>query len=184
MDAEVLAQFGVEGSGEEVALADHGRVGATGGDDFDGRANVGDSRGADVDHFERASGEGGCGGQDRGVVLATVEVALDGDVHGGEAALRWVGDGGGEEDGTGAGAEGGFVADEGAEGVEEVGALEVLEEGGGLAARDDQAVELRKLFGLAHEDDRCAELAEHGGVGFKGALEGQDADGWGLFRWF
>ena len=52
----------------------------------------------------------------------------------------WVGYVLGEEDAAGAGAEGGFGLDEGVEGVVEAGSLEVLEEGGGLTAGDDEAV--------------------------------------------
>ena len=65
------------------------------------------------------------------------------------------------------------------QGVEEAGALEVFEEGGGLAAGDDEAVEICEIFGLADEDGGRAELAQHGGVGFVGALQGEDADGGG-----
>jgi hypothetical protein len=42
--------------------------------------------------------------------------------------------------------------DEGVEGVVEAGALEVLEEGGRLAAGDDEGVEGGELFGLADEE--------------------------------
>ena len=57
----------------------------------------------------------------------------------------------GEEDAAGAGAEDGLGVDEGVEGVEEAGALEMLEEGGGLAARDDQSIEVVELVGLADQ---------------------------------
>ena len=123
------------------------RVGraVAGGEGFDVGAGAGDAGGADEDHLERAAGEGGFGGEDGGVVLAAVGVALDGDVEDAEGGLRRVGDFFGEEDAAGAGAEGGFGVDEGVEGVEEAGALEVLEEGGGLAAGDDEAVEVVEL---------------------------------------
>ena len=62
-----------------------------------------------------------------------------------------VGDFLGEEDAAGAGAEDGLGVDEGVEGVEEAGALEMLEEGGGLAARDDQSIEVVELVGLADQ---------------------------------
>ena len=69
-----------------------------------------DARGADEDHLQRAAGEGGLRGEDGGVDLAAVGVALDGDVECAERALRRVFDCG-EQDGSGAGAEGGRGAD-------------------------------------------------------------------------
>ena len=62
----------------------------------------------------------------------------------------------GEEDAAGAGAEGGLGVDESVEGIIEAGALEVLEEGGGLATGDDEAVEVGEVFGSADEAGGCA----------------------------
>ncbi len=141
VDAGVAGELRVEGGGEEVALADEDGVAVAAGEGFDLRADGGDARGADEDHFERAAGQRGGLVEDAGVVLAAVGVALDGDVHGGERGLRRVGDVAREQDGAGAGAERGGVADERAEDVEEAVALEVAEEGGGFAAGDDEAGE-------------------------------------------
>ena len=85
----------------------------------------------------------------------------------------------GEQDAAGAGAEGGLGADEALEDVEEAGALEELEEGGGLAAGHDEAVETGEFVGLADEMRGGAELGEAFGVDVEGALEGEDADVWG-----
>jgi hypothetical protein len=177
VDAGVFAELGVEGGGEGVATADEGGLAVAGGESFDAFAEAADARGADEDHLDGTAGEGGLGGEDGGVVLAAVGVALDGDVEGGEGALRRVGDVFGEEDAAGAGAEGGFGVDEGVEGVVEAGALEVLEESGGFAAGDDEAVEAFQLFGRADEAGRDAEVGEAGGVEVVGALQGEDADG-------
>ena len=119
----------------------------------------------------------GRGGEDGGVDLAAVGVALDGDVEGGEGFLRGVLDVLGEEDGAGAGAEGGGGLDEGLEGVEEAVALEEFEEGGGFAAGDDEAVEIGEFGWSADELCGDAEGSERFGVGFECALQGEDADG-------
>jgi len=86
----------------------------------------------------------------------------------------------GEEDAAGAGAEDGFAVDEGVEGVVEAGALEVFEEGGGLAARDDEGVEGVELARLADERGDSAEVCETAGVDVECALQSEDADGWGF----
>ena len=86
----------------------------------------------------------------------------------------------GEEDAAGAGAEDGLGVDEGVEGVVEAGALEVLEEGGGLAAGDDEGVECVELAGLADEGGDGAEGCETAGVDVECALQSEDADGWGF----
>jgi hypothetical protein len=116
VDAGVGGEFGVEGGGEQAALADEGRGTVAGGEGFNAGADARDARGADEDHLERAAGEGGVGGEDGGVVLAAVGVALDGDVEDGEGFLCGVGDFFGEEDAAGAGAEDGLGVDEGVEG--------------------------------------------------------------------
>ena len=46
-----------------------------------------------------------------------------------------------KQDAAGTGAKGWPILNEGGEGVEEAVALEMLEKGGGLAARDDQTVQ-------------------------------------------
>jgi D-xylose 1-dehydrogenase len=86
----------------------------------------------------------------------------------------------GEEDAAGAGAEDGLGVNEGVEGVVEAGAFEVLEEGGGLAAGDDEGVEGVELAGLADERGDGSEGGETVGVDVECALQSEDADGWGF----
>src|SRR5258708_24168396 len=183
VDPEVVAGLGMEGGCEEIALADEDRIGVAGGEGFDLGAGAGDAGGADEDHLERAALEFGGGGEDGGVDLATVGVALDGDVEGGEGSLGGAFDVFGEEDRSGAGAEGRGGADEGLEGVEEVVALEELEHGGGFAAGHDEAVD----FWWAGEVFRGADEFGGGSEGLQGldvrgvcALEGEDAYGEGV----
>ncbi len=177
VDAVVVAEFGMEGGGEQVSGADEGGKAFAGGEDFDGGAGVGDARGTDEDHFERAAGEFGGGFEDGGVVLAAVGVALDGDVEGGEGGLGGVLDAVGEQDGSGTGAEGGGGFDEGAEDFEEVIVLEELEHGGGFAAGHDEAVEAGELVWSADEAWDGTEGLDSLGVGFVGTLEGEYPDG-------
>jgi hypothetical protein len=182
MYSKIVGEFGMKGGGEEVALADEGGVGrmtgdGAGGEGFDVGAEAADARGADEDLFERTTGEGGFGEEDGGVILAAVGVALDGDVEDTEGALGGVFYVAGEQDAAGAGAEDGFSTDEGVEGVVEAGALEVPEEGGGLAAGKDEGVERGELVGFANEDGVRAEESEALGVDVEGTLESENADG-------
>src|SRR5271154_4907132 len=133
VDAGVGAEFGVEGGSEEVAFADEDREAVAGGEGFDVGAGVRDAWGADEDHLEWAAFKFRRLGEDGGVDLASVGVALDGDVDGGEGGLRGVLDVLREEDRAGAGAEGWSGFYEGLQSVEEAVALEEFEEGGGFA---------------------------------------------------
>jgi hypothetical protein len=141
VDARVGRKLGVEGGGEQVALADeYGSVIAS-GENFDAGAHARDARGADEDHLDGTAGQGSRPGQDGGVDLASVGVAFHRDVERGQRRLRRVQDVFGEQDDAGAGSEGGRPADEGIEDLEEAVALQVLEEGGGFAAGDDEPVD-------------------------------------------
>src|ERR1700679_3452040 len=112
VDAKIVAALGAEGGGEGVPLGDEAGEAVAGGEGFYGGAGVGDARGADEDHFERATGEFCWCGEDGGVDLAAVGIAFDGDVECGEGGLRGVLDVFGEEDGAGTGAEGWSGLDE------------------------------------------------------------------------
>src|SRR5271156_1021357 len=88
VDAQVVAEFGVEGGGQDVVLADENREAVAGGEDFDPGAGAGDAGGADEYHLKGAAGEFGWGGEDSGVDLTSVGVAFDRDVEGAEGDLR------------------------------------------------------------------------------------------------
>lgn len=83
---------------------------------------------------------------------------------------------GGEQDGSGAGAEGRGLADEDGEGIEEAVALQVTEEGGGFASGNDQTLQTGKLFGAADEDRFSTELDERLSVFRVGALQSENTD--------
>ncbi len=204
MDAGIFGEFGVEGGGHGFALADSdgGVVGAFGGEDFDAGANVDNFGGANENHFDgrvfdrpvtdRAVAEGGVvriagvviGGvvgveepalADGAVDLASVSVAADADVEGAEASLRGIFDFGGEQDGAGAGSEGGLGVDEFFQLGEACFAKE-FEESAGFAAGDDEPIDEVELLGLFYQHDFSAEFFETAAVGVEIALQGQDSD--------
>ena len=124
--------------------------------------------------------------KDDRVILTAIGVALDVDIEDTEAALRRIGDVLGKQDAAGTGAEDGLGADEGIEDRVKTGALEVLEKGRGLAAREDEGVDLPFAFRrgdlvrLADEAGRGAELPQTPSVDVKGALKGENADPWSI----
>ena len=181
MDARVVAEFGMEGGGKDVVLADENGEAVAGGEGFDFRAGAGDARSADKDHLEWAAGEFGWDGEDGGVDLATVGVAFDRDIEGAEGGLGGVLDVFGQEDSAGTGAERWGGLDERGEGVEEAVALKELQHGGGLATGKNEAIDAGLAFvgeefvRSTDESGRDAEGGQDARVGFVSALKGQDA---------
>jgi hypothetical protein len=151
---------------EAVALSEH----------LDARAGLRDARGADEDHLQRAAGEGGLGGDDGGVDLAAVGVALDNGVEDAEAALRRVLDFTRQQNRSGAGAEDGLAGAELLQGLEEAVLLQEFEDGGGFAAGQHEAIQAGKLAGLAHFNGRGAGLGECFGMAGEVALNCEYAD--------
>ena len=82
----------MKGGGEDLALADQGREAVAAGEDFNAWTGGDDARGADEDHFQRSTREGGFLGDDGGVDLAAVGVPLDGCVQKAQRALRRIED--------------------------------------------------------------------------------------------
>ena len=145
----------MKGGGQHAAGADEDGIVIAAGKDLDARAEAADARRADEDHLHGAAGEGGFGVEDDGVILAAVGVALDVDVEYAEAALRRVGRRPCARRMQPAQVpKTGFVRTKVSRTVVEAGALEVLEEGGGLAAGEDEGVEAASSSGLR---TRCAE---------------------------
>ena len=177
VDAGISGKFGMECGRHGSSLPDGDGVGAFGGEDFDAFADALDFGGADEDHFERRA----CrfAGEvseeftfaDGAVDLASVGITANADVERPEAGLRGIFDFGGEQDRPGAGAEGGLEADELFE-LFESGFAEELQESAGLAAGNDEAVDLVKLLRLFDEQDFGAQLFEPAAVGIEIALQG------------
>ena len=101
--------------------------------------------------------------------MASVGVAANADVERAQAGLRGVLDLGRQQDGASAGAEGWFQADELLELLESFFSQQ-FQECAGLAAGDDEAVDVVELFGLFDEHDFGAQLFEPAAVGVEIAL--------------
>ena len=126
---------------------------------------------------------------DGAVDLAAVCVALDGGVQDAEAGLRRMKHFGCEKNATGTGTKGRCGGGEGAQGLEEAVAFEELEEGGGFAARDDEAVESFELLRFANKHRLRTDVLKSAGVCVVIALDGKHANAWpwlcccGLLFW-
>ena len=107
--------------------------------------------------------------------MASVGVAADADVDCAQAGLLGIFDFGGEQDCAGAGAESWLEANELLQLFEAFFAQQ-FQERAGLAARDDEAVDLVELLGLFDEHNFGAQLFEPAAVGVEIALQGQDSD--------
>jgi len=166
----------MEGGSHEFSLADEHWEIVAAGEYLDIRTGFHNAGSADEDHFKWFAGKGRGRDENAGVDLAAVGIAFDDCVECAQAALRGVADVAGKQDGTGAGAEGGFGVGEGLEGVEEVTSVEEFEDGGGFAAGENEAVELVEFIGIADFDRVGAGLSEGSGVGGEVALNGEDAD--------
>jgi len=177
----------MKGRGHGSSLPDDNRVGAFGCEHFDTVAEVNNFGCADENHFEGRVAQGGvvriAGGDmseepafpDGAVDLASVGVAADADVERAEAGLRGILDFFGEQDGARAGSEGGLGVNELLE-LFESGVAEKLEESAGLAAGDDEAVDLVELLGLLDEHNFRAEFFETAAVSVEVALQGENTD--------
>lgn len=177
MDAGVVREFGVECRSHGSSLPDGDWVGAFGSEDFDAFPNVRDLWCPNEDHFQRrfvllaieiaeelAMADGA-------VDLASIGVAADANVEGAEASLSGIFNLFGEEDGSGAGTEGGLQADKLLQFFES-GFAKKLEEGAGFASRDDKAVNLIELLGFFDEHNCSAQLFKPAAVRVKIALQG------------
>src|ERR1700722_19743698 len=150
MNAWILREFGVKGGGHRSSLPNSYGVGAFSRDYFNALADLFDFGGADENHFDGRGAEETFA--DGAVDLASVGVATDADVQGAEARLFGILDLGCEKNSAGTGSESGLGVDKVFQLGESVFA-EKLEERAALAARDDEAIDGVKLFGLFDEDD-------------------------------
>ena len=173
MDAGIVRKFRMKRGGHAPSLAHGYGIVALGGDYFYAFADVFDFGGADEDHFYGRSAEKAFA--DGAVNLASVGVAADADVEGAQARLLGILDFGREKNRAGAGSESRLGVNEVLESRESLFA-EKFEEGAGLAAGDDEAIDGIELVWLFDEDDFGAEFFETSAVGVEIALQGQDSD--------
>jgi hypothetical protein len=176
MNAAVGRELWVKRRREQMALPDEDRRTIAAGQDFNAGAGFYDLRGANEDHLERATGEGGFGGQNGRIDLAAVGVALEGCVEQAKRALGRVDDIAREQDCSGAGAERGLLLAELLKGLKEAELLEEAEYCGRFAAGQDQPVQASELIGLSNFAWLGAGFGE--GVSVSGviALDGEDTD--------
>jgi hypothetical protein len=173
VNARVVREFGVEGRGHDFSLADSDRIITLGGDDFHVLPNALDFWRADEDHFGRAPSEDALA--DGAIDLASVGVAADGDVERAQAVLLGIVDFVGQENRTGASTERRLPAHELFQFFES-GFAQQLEEGTGLAAGDDEAVDFVELLGFLDKHNFGAQLLEPLAVSVKVALQGKNTD--------
>src|SRR6185437_5419727 len=129
----------MESGCQEVTAPDQSREAIARGQRLDARSDRPDARRANENHLQWAACKRGGRRENCRIDLPAIGVALHRDV---ECAEGWLGrrfNVPGEQDGPGAGAEGWRAADIILEKLEEPAALEELEHGGRLAARQDQA---------------------------------------------
>ena len=158
------------------SLADGHGIATLGGNHFDFRSDVFNLWCPDEDHF------GGIAEKlsfaDRAFELTAVCVAADRDIENPEAFLSGVPDFAGEKNCARARPERWLDADKLLQLLETFFAEE-LEKRRGLAAGDDEAVDLIELLGLFDEHGFRSELFEPFAMRVKVALQGKDADGHG-----
>ena len=150
VNAAVGGEFGVKRGGEKVALTDEHRRTLAAGKYLNTGAGADDFWGTNEYHFERSAGKGGLSGEDCGINLAAIGVALNGRIQQAKRALRRVDDLASEQDCSRAGAEGGMGSAKGPQGFKEVLFFKEAEDGGGFAAGQNYAVETDKLVRLTH----------------------------------
>jgi hypothetical protein len=173
----VAGEFGMEGGGEDFAFLDESGLAPKLGEDGDVGGDFFNDRAANENHFEwllleRAGTEEDVAGE-----LAAVAIAKNGHIQELEGILRGIFHLGGQENGSGAGAEDGVaVGGKVADGVVEAFFLEELELRGAFAAREDEAIAAIEVDDCADFDGVDAELVEHGGVGLEISLDGEYAD--------
>ena len=193
MEAVVVSELRVEGSGQYVALADGNYralvvagvglwrrrlVNRQAGEGVYVRANVIDYRGADEHRGEGFSPEGGdMNGGLEAVDLATVGVAADAYVQGAQGRVGKVGSTLSNDDQAGAGSPDREPGRE--ESLHRFLKLEVQHEAGegsAFATGQNEALKLGQVVGLAHLTDVYTKAPEDSLVLDEVALKGKDAD--------
>lgn len=179
VEAEIVGQFGVEGGGQQGAIAHGDGFAVECHEDVDVVGDAANAWGADKDGVIGGGSQLGCGDVGlEGVDLATEGVAVDGhgeQVEGGPVEAVGVV---GKEDGPGAGPpEGKAILPETSDRFVQVVGEEEAGDGGAFAAGDDEAVEPIELVGVADFTGVDVEGTQTDGVLAEVALEGEDADG-------
>jgi hypothetical protein len=182
VDTRVLRELRVERRGQQVVLFHKNGKAVTFGKNANLRPDAGKTRSADEDHLQRMSAESALRVEDRAVVLPAVGVAFDGCIQNGQTGLSRVKHLAGQQNGSGAGAEGRAAGDKFLERNQKIVTFQELEKRGRLASRDYEAVDCLKLRRLAHQHQGkrrarvCRSATQRGDMGRVITLDSQHAD--------
>ena len=180
LDDKVCREFGVEGGGEEVALAgSHGSAVRQSRQDVDARAHVLYDRGADEDRVKWRVSEGRNGQVGlEAVHLAAEGIPPNGNVHGLQGRHSGRVQPPGQEDHAGAGPpDRKTIGGQLPERLEQSGGPHEAHDGGALTPRNDQSIESLKIMLEAHLGGGCSHALQHLPVLAKISLQSEDADG-------
>jgi hypothetical protein len=183
VNAGVGTEFGVEGGGHRLALANYDGILALGSQNLYTRPKAFDSGCTYENHFDRCVTEQPF--PDGAVDLAAIGVAANVDVDRAQSELFGILNFLGKENRASAGAKGWFQAHKIFQ-LFETCLAEQLEECAGFPAGDHEAVDGIELLGFLDQHDSGAEFFQALAVGVEVALEGEDADRrWSLVvgRW-
>jgi hypothetical protein len=180
MHTAVVGEFRMKRGGKQMSLAHQDRKLFAASQDIDAGTGGGDARGANEDHLQRSAWQRRRFDKDRGVDLAAVGISLHCGIEEPQTALRGMAHFTGEQDGAGAGAKDGVRGSEVLKRLEEVAALQELEDGGGFAAGQDEPVEglsaRGEVLGGSYERRNRSGFDKSVGVRRIVTLDGKDAD--------
>jgi hypothetical protein len=162
------------------SLADQDRMPFTAGKYFHSLTDCNDAGGANEDHFKRPTLDFGFGGEDGGIDLASVGIALDHGIKDFKALLGRVTDLFCEENRSSASAKNRAQVAEFFQFLEESLLFKEFEHGGGFAAGEDEAIKeliaAAEVFTGFHKGRERAGLFQRFGVGRVVTLNGKHAD--------
>src|SRR5271157_5461759 len=175
MHTRVSRQFGVEGRGHHASLSHQDRIVIALRQNFNPFTDAFNARRANEDHLQRIAAQRAGSLDNAGVDLAPIRVAADCDIDRIETRLIRILHLFGQHDRARASAEGRLAVHELVK-LSEASLVEQLEEGGGLAAGDHQAVNFVELLGLAHQYNFRAEFFQSAAMCIEITLQCEDAD--------
>ncbi len=181
MYALVLRQLRMERRRHDLSFAHQHGITIALRQHFNPVTDVLDSWSTNEDHLQRITAELSYSLDDAGIDLSSIGVAPDRHVDSIQAGLMRVFDLLGQQDRTGARPKRRLVMNEIAELLKSL-FTQQLQKRAGLATRNDQAADLIKLLGLAHEYDISAEFFQSPPMGFEITLQCEDADFWHAIR--
>jgi hypothetical protein len=178
VDGFVGGQLGMESGGQQVALFhQNGQLTCT-AQDFDAFADAADDGRADKNHLHRMVGDFRAFTLLDGTVhLPPVSVAFNGNINQAQALLLRVQNFSGHQDRPGTGAEDRFVVFcKPLDGFADLSFVQKLEHGGGLAAGQDEGIDISKIFHMLHQFPGYTDPVEHFGVHGEIALDSENTN--------